>query len=755
MLNVFHLPAVYALAVGHRTLVMSESDKTGIASLSLGFHAWAVGGVVLFLALSPARAQRRKTFAESPSKRSERVQRAQVQAERDRSEVRAWARLRGLQVRHDDGRHVVEVVAIRDGRPIYYSTRNDDAAMSIAADEVRDTSPFNVDGAGVTVGVWDAGSVMTSHQEFGGRVSNLDSAATHYHATHVGGTIGAAGVVIRSEGMAPNVGIDSHDWNSDVAEMTASASSFPGESGKIKLSNHSYGFISGWFYASFINPWSHRSGYHWWGDITVDSAEAFFGQYNSYARNWDEIVYDAPYFLPFKSAGNERTDNPPNGSRVYYTPDGGLTWANTLYDSAVHPLGDGVYKGGYDSVSAVGNAKNIMTVGAVTDAVAGGLRNLSVAQSTVFSSWGPADDGRIKPDIVANGYELYSCNVSSASSYASRSGTSMSSPNACGSAALLVDWYDDLFPGQAMRASTLKGLIIHTADDLGRPGPDYQYGWGLMNTRRAAQLLKDHAEGHLICLTEAALSVSKPVDTYTCFVDAGEPVRITLCWTDPPGTATTSNDSRSVALVNDLDLKLTGPDGTFYPYTLTYSDPEANAASDSENKVDNVEQIYIAAPAAGMYTISVDFDGSLQNDHQWYSLLTRGVVSDMDGDGLPDNWEANYFLSVTGALASADADGDGFDNLSEYIAGSNPMDPGSIFEVSSVYPVPSTGQPPVVIEWAGMPGREYNVYWTYNLVYVPFLKISDAVYSPAHSFTDSVERAGNAAFYRIDVRLDQ
>jgi hypothetical protein len=82
MLNVFHLPAVYALAVGHRTLVMSESDKTGIASLSLGFHAWAVGGVVLFLALSPARAQRRKTFAESPSKRSERVQRAQAQAER-------------------------------------------------------------------------------------------------------------------------------------------------------------------------------------------------------------------------------------------------------------------------------------------------------------------------------------------------------------------------------------------------------------------------------------------------------------------------------------------------------------------------------------------------------------------------------------------------------------------------------------------------------------------------------------------------
>ena len=70
----------------------------------------------------------------------------------------------------------------------------------------------------------------------------------------------------------------------------------------------------------------------------------------------------------------------------------------------------------------------------------------------------------------------------------------MASPNAAGSASLLVELYAKLFDGGAMRASTLKGLIIHTADDLGNPGPDYSYGWGLMNAKAAADHIQRHSD---------------------------------------------------------------------------------------------------------------------------------------------------------------------------------------------------------------------------------------------------------------------
>lgn len=102
-----------------------------------------------------------------------------------------------------------------------------------------------------------------------------------------------------------------------------------------------------------------------------------------------------------------------------------------------------------------GVAKNIMTVGAVDDAVSGGVRDLYSAAMSLMSSWGPANDGRIKPDIVANGVELISAHNASDSAYSADSGTSMACPNASGSAILLAEYWADLFPGQAMRASTL------------------------------------------------------------------------------------------------------------------------------------------------------------------------------------------------------------------------------------------------------------------------------------------------------------
>ena len=170
--------------------------------------------------------------------------------------------------------------------------------------------------------------------------------------------------------------------------------------------------------------------------------------------------------MSFWSAGNEGNDNPVTGSSVR------INGTYVAYNPAIHPPGDGVYRNGYETISYRNLAKNIVTVGAVDDAVTSGLRDLSKATIAPFSSTGPTDDGRIKPDLVANGVNLTSTDTGADDDYLTISGTSMSSPNACGSATLLVDQYNRLFGG-AMRASTLKALLIQTADDIGNPGPDY------------------------------------------------------------------------------------------------------------------------------------------------------------------------------------------------------------------------------------------------------------------------------------------
>lgn len=703
--------------------------------------------IVVLLSAISASGQKYKTFAEHPSKRQEKAKQAQVKCAKERTDAREWARKKGIKVRDNKGRHLRELIAVRNGKPVYYSTKNFNAAISTGAYQVRNTAPYLSDGSGVTVGIWDGGSVLTTHTEFsGGRVLAKDGATSDYHATHIGGTIGASGVHPGAQGMAPNVHIDSYDWAGDGAEMTARAAAVPGDSTKLYLSNHSYGYITGW-------ESDGDGSYTWYGESwNSGGVESYFGQYVEEAAQWDGIVYDAPYFLPFKSAGNDRNDDPFLGAMVSFGESG----SDESYSASLHPSGDGEYKNGYDTLGPVGTAKNIITVGAVDKAVSGSARSVRNADMASFSSWGPADDGRIKPDIVAQGVSLFSCDNDDNTDYLTFSGTSMSSPNACGSAALLVDYYDNLFSGQAMRASTLKGLILHSADDLGRPGPDYSYGWGLMNTLAAASLIRDYAAGSPLRMTEGVLSGENRSDTYSIFSLGAEAIRVTLCWTDPPGNSTSRHDSRDRRLVNDLDLKLIGPDGTHYPYKLNYSSPLANATATSENDVDNVEQVYVEVPTIGEYTVLVDYDGMLRDGVQHYSLLIDGIGSDSDQDKIPDFWESLYFSNSTGAVAGVDSDGDGADNLTEYVSGHDPTDPESVFEVTS-FDVTNGESETFVLEWEPVEGRVYNVLWTRDLRYGSFEDndLSGDLPYPIGSYTDSLQRAGAAHFYRVDVNIQQ
>ncbi len=590
------------------------------------YYLSALLGLLLFA--SGAQAQRKLPDLASDAARRDAVEQLQASAVRAKQQAWATARAQGLPVkgRTADG-NSWELMAIDDnGRAVYYVTDNVNAAISTGASLIRNVAPYNLNGAGLAIGLWDEAGARPTHQELTGRVTLYDGTPVADHSTHVAGTLGASGVQANALGMAPGVSIDSYDWNSDFSEMTARAAVVPGQAGRIYVSNHSYGTLCGWEQGDF----SGNNGYHWFGGPTA--REDFeFGRYSSRASDWDSLCVAAPYYLPFKSAGNDRDDAvPPNGTTYWYQVlDGVDIWSSKSFNSSTDPYADGA-KNGYDTIPAYGNAKNIVTVGAVNDAVNGGVRSLANGTMASFSGWGPTDDGRIKPDVVANGTSLYSSLASSDTAYGTYTGTSMSTPNAAGTAILLVEYYNRLFPGSAMRNSTLKGLLLHTADDLGNPGPDYQFGWGLINAQAAADLIAADAatpaDQHLV---EAQLDGANPTRTYALYWDGSSPIRVTICWSDPESTPTTNLNDPSPRLVNDLDLRVLGPGGatTYLPYVLNPGNP-GNTATTGDNVLDNAEQVYIAAPGTtGQYTVQISHKSTLLAGSQVFSMLASGLTA--------------------------------------------------------------------------------------------------------------------------------
>lgn len=574
----------------------------------------------------------RRVDLSDPEKRAELVAKLREIEEKERSATEEKAARLGLPMElvEPDGTKLI-LVGFDGDLPLYEGSENVNAAISTAANQVRATAPYHVNGNGLVFGLWESGGIpRLSHREFGNpsKVTVRDGSATATdHATHVAGTLAGLGISATALGMAPAASIDAYDSTNALSEMAAVGASYPGEPGKIYISNHSYGLILGW------RPETST----WYGTFTdngnsSDDIDTRFGRYDSTSVSYDGMLYNLPYFLPFWSAGNDRNNNPPSAGQPWFQGPGGT---QRPYDPAQHPVGDGVYKNGYDLLSGpYKSSKNLMTVGAVNDAVAAGMRNPANGTLTSFSSTGATDDGRIKPDIVANGASLSSPVSSSDSAYSSYSGTSMASPNAAGSAMLLVDYYRQRFPGQAMRASTLKGLIIHTADDIGRPGPDYQYGWGLMNTRAAAELIGEQADFPASEILIEDIVIDGGSKTYTFSWDGSSPIRATLCWTDPPGSAFATHDNRTPDLRNDLNLKIAGPDaGIHLPFVMPYVGNWSNAmltapATRGINHVDNVEQALVESPLPGLYTVTVDHAGSLADGEQHFSLIVTGASTD-------------------------------------------------------------------------------------------------------------------------------
>ena len=511
------------------------------------------------------------------------------------------------------------------GMPVYYKLHNVDAAATVSTDKVWPGGGGGhlLTGAGTALGdlgIWDGGGVLVTHQEFGGRAAQIDTTTgTSFHSTHVAGTMVAGGVVASAKGMSYEANLAAYDWNNDASEMALAAAN------GMNVSNHSYGFGTGWYWSIM---------WFWYGDTRVDTVEDFyFGFYSDAAQDWDQIAYDAPYYTIVISAGNDRADTGAAPGELHFVWD--HDWGAWAFSTDTRDPDGGV--DGYDCISHTALAKNIVSVGAVND-IPGGYSEPADVVMSAFSSWGPTDDGRIKPDLVANGVGLYSCTDTSPTAYATYDGTSMSSPNFSGSLNLLVRHFEDTHGGTTPLSSTMKAVLVQTADEAGASaGPDYEFGWGLLSTLSAADLISgDAADPFLICEDSLLNGEEKTLYFQS---DGTDPVRVTLAWTDPPGTPPPpSLNPTTIMLVNDLDVRLTHLDSstTYMPYVLNPSSP-GDSATTGDNIRDNVEQIHLASPPTGDYMVVVSHKGALSGDDQWYSLVASEQLSEEppDTDSVP------------------------------------------------------------------------------------------------------------------------
>lgn len=474
------------------------------------------------------------------------------------------------------------------------------------------------------IGIWD-GPVRLTHQELKGRVEQMDgSFRFNDHGTHVAGTMIASGIYGEAKGMAHRAG-KLKAWNFQLAGATANMAANAAE---LLVSNHSYGTVAGW-YRNFARRGTDTDPvWEWWGSLAISPVNPSnpandwkFGFYTNDTKVWDSIAYNAPYYLIVKAAGNNRSQNGPAVGQPYWRRnDAGTGWQL----EAARPEGISS-NDAYDILPTTSTAKNILTVGAV-EPIANGYKQVSDVKISTFSSWGPTDDGRIKPDIVGNGVGVLSSTAANDSSYSSYNGTSMASPNVAGSLFLLQEHYSNLHNGKFMLSSTLKAVALHTADEAGRPGPDYVYGWGLLNTGKAANVITNAGKHHII-----EENLLKQDSSYTFQVTASGhgPLVATICWTDPAGEVHAVDaqhlNNRTPKLVNDLDMRIADGAATFSPWILDPANPAANAST-GDNFRDNVEQVLISNTVPGkVYTITISHKGTLRFGAQPYSLVVSGV----------------------------------------------------------------------------------------------------------------------------------
>ena len=293
--------------------------------------------------------------------------------------------------------------------------------------------------------------------------------------------------------------------------------------------------------------------------------------YTLYAQQMDKDIRDNDALMHVFSAGNN------NGSNCGY--GAGSQWGNVT----------GGHKQG----------KNVVATANITylDAIA------------PSSSRGPAADGRIKPDLAAVGTNVYS--TIDGHTYGNKTGTSMAAPGVAGFFTVLHGAFDQ-HQGYTATGGLLKAVAMNTAEDLGNDGPDFIFGYGRVNARRAISTIQDTAwfSGN------ASLGGSY---NYTIGVPPGaKELRAMLYWTDPEGST-----SASKALVNNLDFTVTDISNstTYQPWVLNPAPNNTtlnNLAVRGTDSLNNAEQVTITNPSAGDYQLNVSGTNVPQGPQTFY-----------------------------------------------------------------------------------------------------------------------------------------
>lgn len=316
------------------------------------------------------------------------------------------------------------------------------------------------------------------------------------------------------------------------------------------------------------------------------------GVYDNTTEFIDEQIYDNPQLIHVFSAGNAGTANHGYGA--------GAGWANIT----------GGRKAG----------KSVVTCGNLDD-------NDNLENS---SSRGPTEDGRIKPDICANGAGQLSTDGNNGNQVGG--GTSAAAPSVSGCITQLYDAYMELNGGQEPESPLIKACVLNTAEDLGNPGPDFQHGWGRINTLRALYTLEQNNY-----LKDSVIQGQTKTHSITVPANTAE-VRAMVYWLDPEGSPVAAK-----ALVNDLNMTMTDPsNGTWNPWVLDFSPSPAalNApAVRGTDVVNNMEQVTLDNPAAGLYTVSVTGSAVPMGAQSYYlvwEFRTTGVelTYPIGGEGL-------------------------------------------------------------------------------------------------------------------------